>query len=227
MAGPTRVVILSGEGPHADPWHPLPETSARMAELLAPAHAVEIVTSVADLGTALKSAHVLLVNASANRTKPIPEDGEFGRRLDEFLTRGGGLLAMHSSAIAFPGLPGWRSAVGAAWDHGRTFHPPIGRSLIRRSTAVHPISEGLGDFWVHDERYSDLDLVSGIVPLYFHTDGSRTHPDMGASDRQGPHGLQRAGARPELLRLPGACGAADALRLLAQPRIRVAGGTGG
>ncbi|WP_442814301.1 ThuA domain-containing protein [Streptomyces sp. NBC_01198] len=147
-----------------------------MAELLAPAHAVEIVTSVADLGTALKSAHVLLVNASANRTKPIPEDGEFGRRLDEFLTRGGGLLAMHSSAIAFPGLPGWRSAVGAAWDHGRTFHPPIGRSLIRRSTAVHPISEGLGDFWVHDERYSDLDLVSGIVPLYFHTDGSRTHP---------------------------------------------------
>lgn len=176
MAGPTRVVILSGEGPHADPWHPLPETSARMAELLAPDHAVEIVTSPTDLGTALKGAHVLLVNASANRTEPLPDDEEFGRLLEEFLADGGGLLAMHSSTIAFPGLPGWRSAVGAAWDYARTFHPPIGRSLIQKSTAVHPISEGLGDFWVRDERYTELDLVGDIVPLYFHTEGSRTYP---------------------------------------------------
>jgi type 1 glutamine amidotransferase len=28
------IIILSGEGPHADPWHPLSETSARLADVV-------------------------------------------------------------------------------------------------------------------------------------------------------------------------------------------------
>lgn len=178
MAKSTHVVILSGEGPHSDPWHPLPDTSAALAGILGRDHPVTLVTTVDDLAGSIEGAGVLVVNASADRTEPIPEDQGFGRLLDRFLGRGGGLLATHSSTIAFPALPSWRSALGATWSHGRTFHPPLARTLIRRTGREHPITEGLGDFWVVDERYTDLDLVDdgGSVPLYEHTENGDTHP---------------------------------------------------
>jgi type 1 glutamine amidotransferase len=178
MSKPADIVILSGEGPHADPWHPLPETSARMAEILGTENSVTVVTAIDDLAAKLEGADVLLVNASAYRTTPIPDDETFARVLDGFLARGGNLLATHSAALAFPGVAGWRSALGATWELGKSFHPPIGRTLIQQSGVQHPISEGLGDFWIYDERYTDLDFVdqSEIVPLYVHTEGGVRHP---------------------------------------------------
>ncbi|WP_328654727.1 ThuA domain-containing protein [Micromonospora sp. NBC_00330] len=171
-------VIFSGEGPHADPWHPLAETSATLARLIGDEGSVAIVTAVDQLKVALDGARLLVVNASADRTTPIPEDEIFARVLDDFLAGGGSLLAVHSATIAFPQSTTWRSTVGAAWAHGRTFHPPIGPSLIRRSGVEHPISAGLGDFEVHDERYTELELVDGldIEALYVHDEGGDTHP---------------------------------------------------
>ncbi|WP_377527960.1 ThuA domain-containing protein [Micromonospora sp. GCM10011542] len=171
-------VILSGEGPHADPWHPLAATSAKIAELLGGPGSVTTVASIDQLGTALADADLLVVNASANRTTSIPQDDAFARTLDAFLGRGGSLLATHSATIAFPGLPTWRSTLGATWHHDRTFHPPIGQTLVRRTAVDHPITRGLGDFEVYDERYTNLDLVdgSGIQPLYVHEEGGETHP---------------------------------------------------
>jgi uncharacterized protein len=178
MSYPAEIVILSGEGPHTDPWHSLLETSTRMAEILGETNSVAIVKSIDELEAALDGADVLLVNASAYRSTSIPEDDVFARVLEGFLARGGNLLATHSATVAFPGLPSWRSVLGATWALGRTFHPPLGRSLIQRSDVVHPITEGLGDFWVHDERYSNLDFVdeSDIVPLYVHSEDGVTHP---------------------------------------------------
>lgn len=178
MAQSADIIILSGEGPHADPWHPLSETSARLADVLGEESSVVIVTSVDDLAPKLEGADVLIVNASAHRSGPIAEDEAFGRLLDGFLASGGNLLAMHSATIAFPGLPSWRSALGATWDLDKTFHPPIGRCLIERTHVQHPITDGLGDFQVFDERYSNLDLVDEgeIVPLYAHTEDGATHP---------------------------------------------------
>ncbi|MCG5472469.1 ThuA domain-containing protein [Micromonospora sp. LAH09] len=175
---PFDTVIFSGEGPHGDPWHPLAETSAAIANLVGDGDRVAIVTTVDQLAAALDGARLLVVNASADRTAPIPEDEEFGRVLDDFLARGGSLLAMHSATIAFPQLAAWRSTVGAAWEHGRTFHPPIGSSLIRRTDVEHPITTGLVDFEVHDERYTDLEVLDGIdaETLYVHDEGGDTHP---------------------------------------------------
>ncbi|MBM7494714.1 type 1 glutamine amidotransferase [Micromonospora luteifusca] len=175
---PVDTVIFSGDGPHADPWHPLAETSATLATLIGDPGSVTIVTSVDQLDAALDGARLLVVNASANRSTPIPEDEDFARILDGFLARGGSLLATHSATLAFPQVPSWRSAVGAAWEHGRSFHPPIGPSLVRRSGVEHPISTGLGDFEVFDERYTDLELIDGVdvEPLYVHDEGGATHP---------------------------------------------------
>ncbi|HET6859392.1 MAG TPA: ThuA domain-containing protein [Streptomyces sp.] len=173
-----HVLILSGEGVHGDPWHSLAETSAALAETVGRENTVAVVTSPDDLATRIKDADVLLVNASADRDRASPEDEAFGQLLDGFLGRGGGLLAMHSSALAFPGLPAWREALGATWAHGRTYHPPIGRSLVRKSAVHHPVTEGLGDFWVFDERYTDLDFTEerAVSPLYVHLENGAAHP---------------------------------------------------
>ncbi|MBM0233054.1 ThuA domain-containing protein [Micromonospora sp. STR1_7] len=172
---PVDTVILSGEGPHADPWHPLPETSAILADLIG--HAA-VVTSVGRLATALDGARLLVVNASADRSSLIPEDELFRGVLDDFLARGGNLLATHSATLAFPRVPSWRATIGAAWEHGRSSHPPIGSSLIRRTAVAHPISEGLGDIEVFDERYTDLARVEGVdfEPLYAHEEDGVLHP---------------------------------------------------
>ncbi|MGI5521238.1 ThuA domain-containing protein [Micromonospora sp. CA-259024] len=175
---PVDTVIFSGAGPHADRWHSLAETSTALAALIGDAASVAIVTSVEHLDAALDRAHLLVVNASADRRGPIGEDEDFGRALDTLLARGGSLLATHSATLAFPGLPSWRATIGAAWDHDHSFHPPIGFSLVRRTRVGHPITDGLGDIEVFDERYTDLELVDGaeIEPLYVHEEGGVTHP---------------------------------------------------
>jgi type 1 glutamine amidotransferase len=172
------IVIYSGTGPDADPWHDLPKTSARLAETLADAGSVHLVSTLDELAAEVDRTGVLVVNASANRTGPSPSDERFGRLLEAFLGRGGGLLAVHSSTIAFPGLPGWHQTVGAIWEQGTTFHPPLDRTLVRRTEVGHPITDGLGDFWVEDERYTDLALAegNGIKPLYVHQHEGVTHP---------------------------------------------------
>ncbi|MFF4875210.1 ThuA domain-containing protein [Micromonospora sp. NPDC000668] len=178
MAQPIETIIFSGEGPYADPWHPLADTSAKIAEIVGDASSVATVTSISQLDTALNGVDLLVVNASANRATPIAEDDDFARILDAFLARGGNVLATHSATIAFPRLPIWRSTIGAVWDYDKTFHPPIGQTLIRRSGVEHPIVDGLGDFEVHDERFTNLDLVDdgSSEPLYVHEEKGASHP---------------------------------------------------
>ncbi|WBQ04145.1 ThuA domain-containing protein [Kribbella sp. CA-293567] len=191
MAGsvgmPTELIIYSGTGPDADPWHPLPQTSARLAGELRDFGPVHSVGSPDELAARLDDAAVLVVNASANRTGPSPADQQFGRLLDGFLARGGGVLAIHSSTIAFPGLQTWHQTVGAIWEHGKTFHPPLDRTLVHRTEVEHPIAAGLGDFWVEDERYSGLAFVDDLViePLYVHEHEGVTHPLVWAREHGG------------------------------------------
>ncbi|MEV4538501.1 ThuA domain-containing protein [Asanoa sp. NPDC049518] len=163
-----ETVIFSGQGEHADPWHDLPATSAALADLVGPA---DIVNEVDELRAALAGARLLVVNATAYRLEPVPEDAVFAAAVASFLAEGGGLLAMHSSSVAFPRERSWRATIGAVWEHGRTFHPELGPSLVRRTDVAHPIADGLGDFEVIDERYTDLDLVDDLAPVYAHAGG--------------------------------------------------------
>jgi uncharacterized protein len=180
----SETVIYSGVGADADPWHDLPRTSARLADVLGGSGPLHIVSSADELAGLLDQAALLVVNASANRGGPTPADQRFGRLVERFLAAGGGLLAVHSSTIAFPGLQSWHQTVGASWEQGTTFHPPLERTLVRRTGVKHPIADGLGDFWVEDERYTDLLLAEGcgIEALYEHTHEGITHPLLWARE---------------------------------------------
>jgi type 1 glutamine amidotransferase len=171
---PRDTVIFTGQGDdHTDPWHDLPATSAALAHLLGP---MTTVTAVDHLAAAIDGAGLFVVNATAYRVETVPGDATFVAAVQGFLARGGGLLAMHSATVAFPGQPAWRATLGAAWEHGRTFHPPLGPSKVSRTTVAHPIADGLGDFEVVDERYTDLDVVAGVTPLFTHEEAGVSHP---------------------------------------------------
>ncbi|WP_127792680.1 ThuA domain-containing protein [Agromyces sp. LHK192] len=194
-----RAVILSGSGRTADPWHPYPETSAALAAIARDAgFDVEIVEGplegLAGLGRAVGSSgqavaddvRVLIVNAGDPDGEPAPGAVDLPQpsaelvataadSLDAALERGVGILALHSAAATLRELPAYGEALGARWIAGHSWHPPFGEAHVH-VVGNHPIAEGLVDFSVLDERYTDLRLTGVIEPIAEHDEGGERHP---------------------------------------------------
>jgi type 1 glutamine amidotransferase len=192
-----RVLLVSGAGRYADPWHPFAETSDRVAAILTDAgHTVQVTDDVdgalAALVDARSAPDLLVVNLGAGRT---PDERDAVESSDErpeapltdtdaatragllaYLHRGGPLLALHVSASSFGFVPEWESALGGIWVRGTTMHPPYSRAHIEVATDAHPVTAGIGDFDVDDERYSFMRVSPESQRLAWHDlDGAR-HP---------------------------------------------------
>jgi uncharacterized protein len=172
------IVLLSGSGPYADAWHAFPQTSARLAGILeALGYTVRITENVepelADPGRC----RLLVVNIG-NPTDPRPPELIDAARagIEAHLSAGGALLGVHSSATSLTTMPQWPTILGGRWVRGRTMHPPQGESMITLTAADHPITSGLTDFVVFDERYSYLEIQPDVTVLCEHTHDGRRHP---------------------------------------------------
>ena len=157
-----RAVIVSGAGRYADPWHPFAETSARLAELLGEAGIAAEVDDDVDARLADPGDVDLLVVNIGNPGDTAPADEAARRGLLGHLERGGGLLAVHAAATSLPGVPEWEAILGGIWVRGTTHHPPYGPAQIHLCDDQHPITAGLRDFELADERYTAM-RVSGEV----------------------------------------------------------------
>ncbi|GIH80748.1 ThuA domain-containing protein [Planobispora longispora] len=82
----------------------------------------------------------------------------------DHLERGGGLLCMHTAAICFDDWQGWPRVLGGCWDWAKSHHPPLGWASVRIHDG-HPVVDGLRDFDLVDEVYSDLSVLPGVQPL--------------------------------------------------------------
>lgn len=186
-----RALILSGAGRYADPWHPFPQTSARLADILREAgFDVEVSEAVDARMAALThpdDGHdgldtdpdllVLNIGDPALTGTPDPEAEALGRAgLLAYLERGGRLLASHVSSTSLRGIPEWEDILGGVWVRGATFHPDYGRARIHVHPEQHEVVAGLGDFEVDDERYTDLRVATDVVPLASHEHEGREHP---------------------------------------------------
>ena len=179
-AHPPRAVIASGAARYADPWHPFAETSGHLAAVLrADGWSVEVVKDPDVALTRLEGAALLVVNAGdpwldpgARRfVSPSAREG-----LDAAIARGIGLLAIHSALSSLRDYPAWRAAIGGSWEDGTSRHPEIGEARVRIVDATHPITAGMDDMELFDERYTDLVLDDGLEVLAAHElDGTR-HP---------------------------------------------------
>jgi len=168
MTPRSRVVIASGEGRYADPWHPFAATSLRLQAVLEDAgFSVVIDQDLDGAMTRLEGVDLLVINAGDPWRGPgDPPAAEsitgFGAALD----RGIGLLGLHAASATMRDYPEWADAFGAIWLPGLSGHPPIGEARITMTAS--PLGAELGDFDVLDERYSGLQLVgqSDIVATH-------------------------------------------------------------
>ncbi|NUW36811.1 ThuA domain-containing protein [Nonomuraea sp. SMC257] len=166
-----RNLILSG-----GPFHDFDATSAALAEVLAEVGIESEITE--DIAGALSepSEHQLItVNAlrwrmGQDRFADLRAQWRFElpaqarTTLLDHLERGGGVLAMHAASICFDDWQGWPRVLGGCWTWPKSHHPPLGWTGVRVH-GEHPIVEGLRDFDVVDEVYSDLEVLPDVRPL--------------------------------------------------------------
>ncbi|GAA3810796.1 hypothetical protein GCM10022226_34070 [Sphaerisporangium flaviroseum] len=155
--------------------HDFPATSEVLADLLSEVGIQsEITEDIAGALGAGPDVQLITVNAlrccmdggwsaeEGGSSFELPPDARAG--LLRHLDRGGGVLAMHAAAICFDDWDRWRQMLGASWAWGVSHHPPLGPAEVKVHGG-HPIVEGLGDFELIDEVYSDLDVLPDVVPL--------------------------------------------------------------
>lgn len=168
----TGTLVFSGGGELADPWHPFAETSAAVAALLGGA---AVVDGVDDALERIAAGPELLVVNAGNAEQPHPRDAEL---LSAFLAHaeaGRPLLVLHVAATLFPQSEAWERLIGGRWVRGTTMHPEFGPAQVE-VVPGHPITDGVADFELDDERYSWLRMDAGAHLLARHDFEGERHP---------------------------------------------------
>lgn len=178
------IIILSGHGRYADPWHPFEESTSAIAETLQSwGHATELRRTTGPDVLTVDGADLVVVNSGvgADPTAPAAADPAWDEgfaRFAEWIDGGGPVLGVHTAANTFNDWPGWVEVLGGRWTRGISMHP-------ERSVAVfeavpehegHPIVDDLGLVIAYDERYSFMQLGPDAVPLMQHEMADRFHP---------------------------------------------------
>ncbi|NNH03834.1 ThuA domain-containing protein [Microbacterium ulmi] len=182
------MLILSGSGRYADPWHPFAATSAIVAGLLADRGlAVEVSEDVEERLADLDDVDLLIVNAGDPvRHDPAPSDAIPAARagLVRFAGRGGGILGLHAASASLRHIPEWSELLGGAWITGRSMHPEIGETVIAVTDVPHPVTAGLTEIATFDERYSHLDRRADVDVLAVHTHDGIEQPVVWAKGHE-------------------------------------------
>jgi hypothetical protein len=181
-----RVLVLSGAGRYADPWHDFPATSARVATLLRGlGHQVAVAEAIEGALLDLDRVDLLVINiGNPGDGRPDPGSSETERALLRYADNGGAILALHTATTTFTTFAAWPEIIGGQWIRGTSMHPAIGPGRIHRTGEPHPVAAGLADFELYDERYSFLALRPGNVVLFDHEHDGRRHPLVWARQRR-------------------------------------------
>jgi type 1 glutamine amidotransferase len=178
----STAAILTGLGRYADPWHPMEDTSMRIAEILREQEITaqvipdvdRVLASWADPAVHLPD----LVIANIGRWESeVPDDGAdaaavragLDRALDQVP-----VLALHCAANAFAAYDEYERAIGGRWIPGTSWHPERGTAQETRvgdaGGAPSDLLDGPETFTLHDERYLDLRQGPDNHVVYTHPD---------------------------------------------------------
>lgn len=181
----TRTLILSGTGRYADPWHPLPETTARIADILTDVgHRVTVETDIDRGMRRLDDVDLLVVNAGDPwRGGERGADPRSIAGFDAAIESGIGVFAFHSAVASLRDYPRWAGLLGAVWLPTLSFHPPFGGMDVQVERAV-----GTG-FSLEDERYCALQGTGEREIVAWHA---------GADERREPAAWRRIAGRSRI-----------------------------
>ena len=183
MSDTPHVLLLSGSGTFADPWHAFGETSARVAGVLTgDGLRVEVRDDVGDALAALADPAswpdllVLNVGGTPREGSPVPAPGPAADGFTAYLRGDHPLLAVHAAGTAFDGFDAWEARLGGRWVFGVSVHPDHGLAHVHVPSGRSPITAGLADFDVLDERYTHLPVAPDVVVVAEHEHEGARHP---------------------------------------------------
>ena len=169
-----KVLVFSGAGLYADPWHPFRETSTAVAGVLRD-QGLDVVVRDSEPGSLLDVASfdVLVVNSGGRTSRAEPAEvlawADDRRALEAFHHGGGPILGLHTAIGTFPDWPEWPAIIGGRWN-ADSHHPEISTAAFEptQGAAGHAVWEGLHSVVVFDEQYSSLEVFGGSTPLIQH-----------------------------------------------------------
>ena len=168
--------MISGGGRFGDPWHRFPETSASLAAALRERGLPTEVSDDADARLAALDTEplpaLLVLNIGGKQADRLAGPATEG--LVRTLQRGLPTLFVHSTLTSFPDWPQWREIVGGAWIQGTTYHPDYGPGLAVADPG-HPLTAGLDELPIIDERYSRLWVDDTSSVFLWHEEGGQRH----------------------------------------------------
>jgi type 1 glutamine amidotransferase len=172
-----KALVVSGDGRLGDPWHRFAETSASLAAALSDrGYAVEVCddadTRLAALATEPPPS-LLIVNIGGKEADRFAEPAVEG--LVAALHRGLPTLLVHSTLTAFPDWALWREITGGGWIQGTTYHPSYGPG-VALADPEHPLTVGLDQLAITDERYTRLWLDKTSRVFLRHEEDGQRHP---------------------------------------------------
>lgn len=182
-------VLLGGSGRWTDPWHPFAETNAAVTALAASAGVAleqpeDVDTALAAFATGPLPSLVVVDVGLPRDDRPVPlADARAG--FHRLLASDVPLLVLHVAATSFADDPLWERALGGVWERGTTMHPPFGPAAVRVVDAALPITAGLPDFTVEDERYTHLRVSPSVRVLLDHEHEGERHPLAWVHERPG------------------------------------------
>lgn len=194
-AAAARILILSGAGRYADPWHPYPETSAALAEVLGGLDGVDVSVDehVDERLTRLDDVDLLVIN-----TGNPAENGDAAGGADDaqreavadsvarFRALGGAVLVSHSGTSSLADYPDLVALMPARWVPEHSWHPEFGTLDLPVSPDVdHPVTAGIDRVVADDELYSDLVIDDSATVLLSHELEGRRHPLVLAAEPGG------------------------------------------
>lgn len=171
-----HALVVSGAGRYADPWHPFPATSQALAAALTDRGCRVDVEDDADAALAALGTgplpDLLVLNIGWHGPDRLAETAADGWATA--LRSGLPTLLAHSTLTAFPDWPLWRDVVGGGWTYGTTYHPDYddGVALARPE---HPLTAGLDELPIRDERYTRLRVDEGSAVFLEHEEEGERH----------------------------------------------------
>lgn len=182
-------VLLGGVGRWTDPWHPFDATNRALVDI--GREAGVLLTQAEDVDAALASfasgplPSLVVVNVGLPRDdRPVPlswAEAGYGRLLASDVP----VFAVHVSSTSFAGDERWERVLGGVWVRGTTMHPPSGPCTVQVVDDGHPVTDGLSDFALDDERYAYQRVAPDVRVLVDHEHDGIRHPLVWVHDRPG------------------------------------------
>jgi hypothetical protein len=168
------IVILTGHGRYADPWHPFATTSDIVRRWLHAAGLSSPVVVVDDVDEQLRRwgggsplPRLVVANLGLPRDGgQVPADRVALRGLERLRDGAVPVLALHVAATTFIDAPVWRELLGGRWIRGTSWHPPQDAFTVR-ALPTHAAA-ALGDGRTTDERYARLARDPDVTVIAAH-----------------------------------------------------------